>query len=56
MFEQRSKPDAKRFADRGALRIERVRTQVDWEQLGLLRFLQRNGFGPAPRFCLERRL
>ena len=39
-----------------ALHIERVRTEVDWEQLDLLHFLQRNGFGPARRFCLERTL
>ena len=39
-----------------ALRIERVRTEVDWEQLDLLHFLQRNGFAPARRFCLERTL
>lgn len=39
-----------------ALRIERVRTEVDWEQINLLHFLQRNGFKPAPRFCLERQL
>lgn len=39
-----------------ALRIERVRTEVDWEQLDLLHFLQRNGFAPARRFCLERSL
>jgi ribosomal protein S18 acetylase RimI-like enzyme len=38
------------------LRIERVRTEVDWEQLDLLHFLQRNGFAPARRFCLERTL
>ena len=39
-----------------ALRIERVRTEVDWAQLDLLHFLQRNGFAPARRFCLERDL
>ncbi len=39
-----------------ALRIECVRTEVDWTQLDLLHFLQHNGFGPAPRFCLERTL
>ncbi len=40
----------------GALHVERVQTQVDWEQLDLLHFLRREGFVPAPRFCLERRL
>lgn len=39
-----------------ALRVERVQTEVDWEQLDLLHFLQRNGFQPAQRFCLERKL
>lgn len=39
-----------------ALHVERVQTQVDWDQLDLLHFLRREGFDPAPRFCLERRL
>ncbi len=39
-----------------ALHVERVQTEVDWEQLDLLHFLQRNGFAPARRFCLERTL
>jgi len=39
-----------------ALRVERVETQVDWDQINLLHFLHRNGFAPAPRVCLERRL
>jgi len=38
------------------LRVERIQTQVDWEQLGLLQFLRREGFAPAPRICLERNL
>ena len=38
------------------LRIERVRTEVDWSQLDLLHFLQHNGFAPARRFCVERSL
>ena len=40
----------------GALHVERIQTQVDWDQLGLLHFLRKEGFVPAPRFCLERRL
>ena len=40
----------------GALRVERVETQVDGTQLDLLAFLARSGFRPAPRVCLERTL
>jgi predicted N-acetyltransferase YhbS len=40
----------------GALRVERIETEVDWEQFDLLSFLARNGFRPAARICLERRL
>ena len=39
-----------------ALMVERVETQVDWDQFDLLGFLARNGFRPAARMCLERRL
>ena len=39
-----------------ALRVERVQTEVDWNQINLLHFLNRNGFKPAPRICLERQL
>ena len=39
-----------------ALRIERVQTVVDWGQIDLLHFMHKNGFDPAPRVCLERRL
>jgi len=37
-----------------ALRVERIETEVDWQQFDLLSFLARNGFRPAPRLCLER--
>jgi ribosomal protein S18 acetylase RimI-like enzyme len=40
----------------GALQVERIESQVDWAQTDLLTFLSRNGFGPAARICLERRL
>ncbi len=40
----------------GALRIERVRTEVAWNDLRLLSFFERNGFAPAGRICLERRI
>lgn len=39
-----------------ALHVERIETQVDWDQFDLLSFLARQGFRPAPRMCLERRL
>ncbi len=35
------------------LRIERLQTQVEWDQLNLLGFFQHAGFKPAPRLCLE---
>jgi len=37
----------------GALRVDRLRTEVDWDGQELLRFFQREGFRPAPRLCLE---
>jgi len=40
----------------GALGVERVQTEVDWQQLDLMSFLAAQGFVPAPRLCLERRL
>jgi len=39
-----------------AMRIDRIETQVDWANWELLRFLQRIGFAPAARVCVERRL
>lgn len=39
-----------------ALRIERVRTEVSWNDFDLLAFFERNGFAPAGRICLERQL
>jgi len=35
------------------LGIQRIETQVDWEQFELLGFFRRSGFKPAPRLCLE---
>jgi len=35
------------------LRIEKVRTEVDWRQGDLLGFLGATGFQAAPRLCLE---
>jgi GNAT superfamily N-acetyltransferase len=39
-----------------ALGIERLRTEVAWDEHDLGRFLGRRGFAPAPRLVLERRL
>ena len=39
-----------------ALRIQRVRTEVPWNDFDLLAFFERNGFAPAGRVCLERQL
>ena len=40
-------------ANLGALGIERLETQVAWDQVDLIKFFQREGFRPAPRLCLE---
>jgi predicted N-acetyltransferase YhbS len=40
----------------GALGIERVRTEVAWDEHALNRFLGRRGFAPAARLVLELRL
>jgi GNAT superfamily N-acetyltransferase len=37
----------------GALGIERLRTEVAWDEHDLNRFLGRRGFAPAPRLVLE---
>jgi GNAT superfamily N-acetyltransferase len=37
----------------GALGIERVRTEVGWEEHDLSRFLAHRGFAPLPRLVLE---
>ena len=39
-----------------ALRIQRVRTEVPWNDFGLLGFFERVGFAPSGRLCLEREL
>jgi ribosomal protein S18 acetylase RimI-like enzyme len=36
-----------------ALGIERLQTQVEWDQVDLIKFFQRSGFRPASRLCLE---
>jgi ribosomal protein S18 acetylase RimI-like enzyme len=37
-----------------ALGIDRIRTEVSWDEHALSGFLGRNGFAPAPRLVLER--
>lgn len=36
-----------------ALGIEKIETEVEWDQVGLIGFFQHVGFRPAPRLCLE---
>ncbi|MBZ5637139.1 MAG: GNAT family N-acetyltransferase [Acidobacteriia bacterium] len=36
-----------------ALRIERLRTEVAWNELDLMAFFERAGFAPVPRLVLE---
>jgi len=36
------------------LGIERIQTQVEWDQFDLVRFFGHAGFRPAARLCLER--
>jgi ribosomal protein S18 acetylase RimI-like enzyme len=40
----------------GALQLERVRTQVSWNDFELLRFFESFGFKPGDQICLEREL
>lgn len=39
-----------------ALRVERVRTEVAWNDLDLLRFFDKSGFAPSSQIVLERKL
>ncbi|MBI3449297.1 MAG: GNAT family N-acetyltransferase, partial [Acidobacteria bacterium] len=39
-----------------ALGIESIETLVRWDDWDLLRFLAADGFEPAPRLCLRKRL
>ncbi len=38
------------------LRVETVRTEIDWTQHELMAFLDRCGFGPSQRLCFSRAL
>ena len=40
----------------GAIGATSVRTEVDWSRFELLAFLRSEGFEPAPRLCLERKI
>lgn len=40
----------------GAIRIDVIRTEVEWDDFDLLAFLHASGFRPARRICLERRV
>jgi len=42
------------MANLAALRVERVRTEVDWNHFALLGFLERLGFRPHRRLALRR--
>jgi ribosomal protein S18 acetylase RimI-like enzyme len=35
------------------LRVEQIRTELDWRERDLLAFLDRCGFRPAPQLCFE---
>ena len=39
-----------------AVGVTTIRTEVDWSDIDLLGFFKSEGFAPAPRLCLERRL
>jgi ribosomal protein S18 acetylase RimI-like enzyme len=40
----------------GTLRVEKVRTEVDWRDHDLLAYLDRNGFLPAQQLCFDQPL
>jgi predicted N-acetyltransferase YhbS len=40
----------------GTLRVEKVRTEVDWQDHDLLAYLDRNGFLPAQQLCFDQPL
>jgi ribosomal protein S18 acetylase RimI-like enzyme len=44
------------LANLATLRVERVRTEVEWNQFGLLGFLERCGFRPSARLSFVRPL
>ena len=40
----------------GTLRVEKVRTEVDWQDHDLLAYLDRSGFLPSQQLCFEQAL
>jgi ribosomal protein S18 acetylase RimI-like enzyme len=40
----------------GTLRVEKVRTEVDWRDRDLIAYLDRSGFLPSQQLCFERTL
>ena len=41
------------LANLGTLRVETVRTEVDWQDHDLLAYLDRNGFRPSQQLCFD---
>jgi ribosomal protein S18 acetylase RimI-like enzyme len=39
-----------------AVGVTSIRTEVEWSDFDLLAFLRSEGFSPAPRICLERKV
>ncbi|HET7806415.1 MAG TPA: GNAT family N-acetyltransferase [Pseudolabrys sp.] len=44
------------LANLGTLRVEKIRTEVDWQDHDLLAYLGRNGFLPSQRLCFDQPL
>lgn len=44
------------LANLASLRVERVYSQLDWDNFGLLAFLKRIGFAPSQRLSFSRRI
>jgi ribosomal protein S18 acetylase RimI-like enzyme len=44
------------LANLGTLRVEKVRTEVDWQDHDLLGYLDRSGFRPSQRLCFDQPL
>ena len=44
------------LANLGTLRVEKVRTEVDWQDYDLLAYLRRSGFLPSQRLCFDQRV
>ena len=40
----------------GTLRVEKVRTEVEWQDHDLLAYLERNGFLPSQQLCFDQTL